>query len=212
MFRIFNKSRAAIEPWENKMLRDSLSLIFGSQDSLVRQIDEGLLNRILPSTKIINNYIGFSYKKGISKKYIKEKEAGFVLKGIRIFDTVNLDFFDLNIYVIENLIVGYSTSAKKFKPDLNKIDVSNYRKVPLINSEFKKIEKLFTKDELSMINPDNVFEITIEGKVYFHLKDIGDGDFLAVDDNKKFYKISHNPFNIIEIQGNLSQIFERTIN
>jgi hypothetical protein len=42
------------------------------------------------------------------------------------------------------------------------------------------------------------------------LVDIADGDFIGIGADKKLYKISHDPFEVIEVHGSLSEILSTT--
>jgi hypothetical protein len=53
-----------------------------------------------------------------------------------------------------------------------------------------------------------VYEVILNGNVYFHIQDLEDGDFIGIDENKAFYKITHDPFEITKIDTSLKKIIE----
>ncbi|WP_162842699.1 hypothetical protein [Mucilaginibacter pineti] len=46
----------------------------------------------------------------------------------------------------------------------------------------------------------------MDGKVYFHIKDLEDGDFIGIDSDKIIYKITHDPCEIIPLPESLKTV------
>jgi uncharacterized pyridoxamine 5'-phosphate oxidase family protein len=70
------------------------------------------------------------------------------------------------------------------------------------------LKKLLSPKELKLINPSDVYIVTLNNKEYFHLIDIEDGDFYGMDMGKNLYKITHNPYDLEKIDVNLSKLLD----
>ena len=41
--------------------------------------------------------------------------------------------------------------------------------------------------------PNDIYGIVLKGKSYYHLRDIEEGNFMVIDEEKNVYTITHNP-------------------
>ena len=76
-------------------------------------------------------------------------------------------------------------------------------------NEFDDIKHVFNGEELAIIDKEDVYEVELNGTIYYHLQELEDGDFIGIDQNKKIYKITHDPFEITELKGALAEILKR---
>lgn len=54
--------------------------------------------------------------------------------------------------------------------------------------------------ERDNINENDIYAISLNGKEYYHLKELEDGDFIGIDKDNKIYKITHDPYMIQELE------------
>ena len=59
---------------------------------------------------------------------------------------------------------------------------------------------LLTKQELANINENDIYASNLNGKDYYHLKELEDGDFIGIDTDNHIYLIAHDPFEIKNIE------------
>lgn len=172
--------------------------------NIQEQLSEGILTGFKQEG---SNYTKFSLRKDILNKFEDKKGDCFEIKGIKVFDKNIQDFTEINLEVAYGIFVGYNTpNVKKLNPDASKIYVQNFWVKSFENNEFEKIKKLFNEEELRLINPNDVYELILNGQTYYHLKDVEDGDFIGVDEMKRLYKITHDPYKITEIEKKLSEL------
>lgn len=196
--------------WEVKLLCNIISEISFCPKSLTYQLEEGLLVRKFPDNHVFRNYVGFSYNPLLSKKYENRKAETFIVKGVKVFDRFTKNFIDFWIFISGELIMGYSTpNNANFDADLDKIDFGKPYKERFGDDEFKTISKLFTKEEKSLFNPSDVYAVELDGKIFYHILDIGDGDFISIDIAKRVYKITHDPYEIDLLSETLSVVLSR---
>lgn len=204
MFGLFKRTK--VESWETALLVNVFNKLGGNYKKYQKQIDDNLFVRVRVYNNSIN-YVGFSYDPSVSRKYEIKTEPQIVLKGIRVFDNGINSYTDFHIYIFMDLVAGYSTpDVKKFKPDLLNINLEQFQKDIIDNSEFSKVSHIFTMDELKKINSSEIYEVELNGRQYYHLKDLEDGDFIGFDTNRKAYKITHDPFEIIELKKPLEDL------
>jgi hypothetical protein len=204
MFGLFKRTN--VESWEAEMLRALFNLLNEDYEYLKKQIEDGLLKRVLINNSGIINYVGFSFNPHISRKYENNLGRFFVMEGIQIFNLKTNDYTPIQIYISYGLVCGYSTPiAKKFLPDIDRIEIRDFtiKYLDENNESYEKIKVKFTNKELAFINPSDVYEVILKGKKYYHLKNLEDGDFLAIDENINIYEIKHDPFEIIELKDSL---------
>jgi hypothetical protein len=104
---------------------------------------------------------------------------------------------DYEIYIAFGVIDGYSININsKSKIDLPSVDVSKFEKVYVHNNEFDQIASLIKEQEKEYINPAEVYSVSLSGKIYYCVKELGYGDFLAIDKRKTVYKFTHDPFEV----------------
>jgi hypothetical protein len=164
------------------------------------QVEAGILNRVFFISTPIPNYVGFTYNGDVVNKFDKKPDNGFKIKGVKVYDKLSKSFIDFEIRIVHGLVTGYSTpNNKKISLDINKIDVSGLRIVYNTNSVYDKIRPLLKPEYVKSVSPDDVYEVELDGKVYYHLQDLEDGDFIGMDDEGKHYEITHDPYEIKEI-------------
>lgn len=54
-----------------------------------------------------------------------------------------------------------------------------------------------------MLNPSEVYEIELDGKTYYPIRELEDGDFIATDKEKRVYSITHDPYGVTLLSEDL---------
>ncbi|WP_307382981.1 hypothetical protein [Chitinophaga terrae (ex Kim and Jung 2007)] len=189
-----------MELWERQLLINVFSKMPPEFHYLCDQVEEGILKRVFFISTPIPNYVGFSYNRDVVGKFERKQDNGFEIKGVRVYDEVSKSFIDFEIHISHGLVIGYSTpNNKKISIDINKIDVSDLKIQYDINPLYDKIRPLLKPAYVRSVSPDDVYEVELDGKIYYHLQDLEDGDFIGMDDNGKYYEITHDPYEIKEI-------------
>ncbi|SEA99225.1 hypothetical protein SAMN05660909_04583 [Chitinophaga terrae (ex Kim and Jung 2007)] len=198
MFNLFKRSK--VEEWEKQVLINIFCAMPPEFNYLKEQIQDGLLKRVSFGSTVRPNFVGFSYDGSVSKKYERKSDTGFVIKGVKVFDNLSQSYIDFEIIVYYGLVIGYSTpNNKNVKLDIHRIDTSKLRVQYNTNQLYEKIKPLLRSDYLRKVSPDNVYEVELDGKMYYHLQDLEDGDFIGMDESGKYYEITHDPYEIKEI-------------
>lgn len=199
--------RTTFKEWEREMLINIINKLPPTYLVFREQIEAGLIKKVFIGSSAIPNYVGFSYNPLISRKYEDKIGRFFKLSGIFISDFLIGEFVEIEIFISHGLIMGYSIPQKlKIKPDLTKIKVDNFKRTFFDNADFQKISHLLGKKEISLINPSDVYEVILNGKSFFNIKNLEDGNFIGIDLEKHVYVITHDPFEIKLLNKDLTEV------
>ncbi|RBL88334.1 hypothetical protein [Chitinophaga flava] len=211
MFGLFKRTK--IELWETELLRNTLMALPKEYSALIDQINDGLFRGVLVNVSDIPGFVAFTFNSGVLKKYENENENDYKLTNIKVFDDKTLSFVPYEIYVSAGMISGYSLGeGEKHKIVTNKIDIADFKKEILGESDFERIINILTEQEKARMNPSEVYVVFIGGKEFFHIKDLEDGDFIGIDIEKRVYKITHDPMEVIPLDENIVDILSRDVN
>lgn len=207
MFSFFKrKKRIHLQGWEKELFEKIFSLLGSEYNVFEKQISEGIIENVR-FDEDFPDFISFKLNVALLNKYEKKKEPHFKIAGIEIYDNTTFQYKKINIEICYNLVMGYTMQdILNFNPDIEKIKINSVRKIFIENEEFSSIKSIFTKEELSLINSTDVYQVELDGNIYYHLKDLEDGDFLAVDINKKIFIITHDPYEITLQDVDLSKL------
>jgi hypothetical protein len=205
MFGLFKRTK--IETWEIILLKNVIKKLSTDYFTLEKQIDDGLLRGVLIGLSDIPGYVGFTYNSKIYKRFEHKKEKPYKITGIKVFDKKSKEKLNYSIYVSAGALAGYSiTGAKKFDLDVDSIEIEEIRKEHLYNKDYNKIEPFLSVEERKLLDEMDVYEVILDGLVYYHIRDMEDGDFIGIDYEKNVYKITHDPFQIKKIDRKLIDI------
>jgi hypothetical protein len=209
MFGLFNKKkkRRSIEDWELLLLYNTLEKLPDEFKILKKQIESELfVSASIGYSSFNPDYIGFSYSEIISD-FENRKEKDYQITNIKVHDIKNEKYLVYTIYVGAGVIAGYSLKGSNESViDINSIDVSLHVKLYYDNVYYDKLKKILNAEEIKFINQSDVYEVPLNGTIYYHVKDLEDGDFIGIDSNKVIYKITHDPFEIIPLNETLEQL------
>jgi len=192
--------RTKIEPWETQLLENVLRKLPDEYSNLINQISDGLFRGVLVDVSDIHGYVAFTFHSDKLKKYDKINEPDFNLTNILVYDSKISEYIPYEIYISRGTISGYSLGGnKKHNIDVNKVEVSDFKRVYIGKDDYDRIASILNEDEKELLSPSEVYSVYVFNKEYFHIKDLEDGDFIGVDENKIVYKISHDPQEVMKL-------------
>jgi hypothetical protein len=174
----------------------------------VPQLEAGLLKYWRTNNTREPNYVSFTFAPAVSSRFEIPCGRSFRVKNIRLKNESGQVRSTMTIYFSRGLVVGYSIeNGPNFDPDISSVDVTDAR-IEFLDEPDPELKKLINDDIKQLVNWSDVFEVDLEGTTFIHLKDVGDGDFLAVDHSGNGYLIKHDPFEIIH--GNLTELLSHS--
>lgn len=178
----------------------------------VKQVEEGLLKyEGYPDIEhpAFKNYVNFTYEPRVSGRYQDPKGRFWRLRNILVKNRTQSSTTNLSIFISHGLVCGYAFEAgRDFDPDPESIDVSKATS-EFFDSPDPIVKSLISPTDQDLVVWSDVYEVEIDGVKYFHLKDIGDGDFVGVDENGLLFEFRHDPFELFGLEGSLHDILER---
>jgi hypothetical protein len=212
MFGLFKKNKKRktwpITDWEMCIMYNALNQLPAEFEHLKQQLEYPLFT--VASTGYSTSgpgYISFSFDPGIYKDFENRRMQDYMIRNIKV-SNIDKKSFDYSILVAAGVISGYTLKGfDQSVIDLNSVDVSAYAKVYLENDGFDKLATLLNADDIKEINPSEVYEVVLNGKTYYRIKDLEDGDFIGIGTDKVIYTITHDPFEIVPLSGSLKEVF-----
>ena len=177
--------------------------------TLFDQIEEGIIVGVRTHDKSWANFKRFSLDVDLLNKYEEKAGRSFLVKSISVYDTKLNSFLEVRLVVAYGILLGYSSPlVSDVHADVEKVNVESFHIEYFGEEDFNKLKASFSSAELKLINPADVYEIEIDGKVYYHIKDLEDGDFIGIDADKNVFKIIHDPFEIIRLNESLLEALQ----
>ena len=202
MIKLFGKKR--VGKIETHLLLKIFEKLPDEFEHFRRQLAEGLITKALFSDSPVPNTLDFSYDVKLLNKYEIKEERCFYLKGIEVFDSNINDWSEIIIECGYGILMGYSTpKSEHFTPDTTRVRFNNLRKEYLDGGALKVMKEFLDESEMALINPSEFYEVPLQGRNYFHVSDLEDGDFIGIDRDKNVYRITHDPFEIKLLDGNI---------
>lgn len=203
MFGLFKRTK--IYDWELSTLSSILSKLPDEYSQYRVQVENGVLKGVMIDVSDIHNYVGFSYNPWKYKEFYDSKGRNFRLSNIKVMDILSGRLVNISLYFSYGLINGYSVddrSGSKFKLNSREINVESFDKKYIDNVDFETIKSLLNKEEIKLLNQNDVYTSLLKGKKYFHLKELEDGDFIGIDLENNLYRVTHDPFEFIKLKRN----------
>ncbi|SHG40922.1 hypothetical protein [Pedobacter caeni] len=202
------KKRTEIEEWELELLLNVLTTLPEKDDDLlIEQIRNGALSGIDLRYPAEPGYVSFTFHQNALAKYKDEKKKAYKLEEIRVFDLKSQFFLDYTIYVFFGMVHGYFIKATEgYQIDPRQIDVSHCQKAYYENHDFDQLKQVLTSEEIDLMDPSSIYVVVLDGKDYYHIKDLEDGDFIGMDLDRNIYECTHDPYQIIPLKVTLKEL------
>ncbi|MGV3586034.1 MAG: hypothetical protein ACO1OF_03440 [Adhaeribacter sp.] len=145
-------------------------------------------------------YISRGYKPDAYNEIMQYHKTHFNLKGISILNRKTGEYNPLQLnYLYDSLTRIEVENPQNFHRiyDLDSIKINKIQleHLPLENSDKKIAEKALkslTKKQKDLLELEDTFEIEVEGKLYYTILDMEDGNYIAVDEYGRIYRLNHD--------------------
>jgi len=178
--------------WGRALCCKALESLSSEYSRYEEQLKEGIIKRLIPGLGTIPNFYGISYNANVSDKYELHSERNFALKHFVIRDSKG-KLHILDIYFAYGLINGFAIGSK-VEISGTEVIIKQVRKCFLGESVPREIQSL--GELYPQINASDAYRVAIGDSVIYHIKDIGDGDFLGYDLMRGFVKVCHDPVSV----------------
>lgn len=212
MFGLFNTS--VIKPSNEvmKFLKNLVSILPNKYYYLGDQINPNFFLG-LERNQINKRKYSFLLNANLQEKYVNKKVANyFILENILVWENALKNFVPINVSVVKGLIISIELPSIKFSNyDFSKHDISQLFEKRFNNED--KVELLqiigkLNKDQQEKLDIDDTFKVEIPEGVFYTIKNLGDGDYLAVDCKGTVYELLHDPYIIKKKASNIKELLQ----
>ena len=168
-------------------------------------LHKGLYKRYSVNSAMKGHYYSIGFDPSQSDKSMT-KGKQFELQNILV--TQDANEFNLNITVYEGLWIG-------FEIEKNIVDLNNFQfdltRLYKNKSKFEKdskIEKLVRGLSSNHLDLTDLSEFEVDGKLYYQIKDLEDGNYIAIDNKGQVFGLIHDPYKIDLINKSVKQFVD----
>ena len=202
MFGLFKKTSWKIEGKGLDFFRRVFSQLPADFNFLLVGLDKGLYRRFSVNHAMKGNFYSIGFDPSQSDKSMT-KGKQFELENIIIKQDGQA--FPLNITIYDGLWIGFEIEKSILDFNNFQVDLSSFRKSKSKFSADTKIEKLVSGLTCDQLDFTNLGEFDIDGKTYYQIKDLEDGNYIAIDNRGQVFGVIHDPFKIEMINKSVRQ-------
>lgn len=179
---------------------------------LKEQVSEDFMLGKKPNPLGEDNCYTLTLNANLEKKYSNhDLPRFFILEGIKVLNKKSDVFEYIELHILEGMLAGYQTKADLMNLDTGKIDCSGLKEKLFDNQDKIELSAILgdvKKDLLSIFDIENTFKIEIDEGVFFVLKDLGDGNYLSINQEGSVFGMIHDPYEVEKIFETKKQFFD----
>lgn len=144
----------------------------------------------------------------LEKKFTNEDlPRFFILKGVEVWNKKLNEYETVELHIIQGVIFGFKLVAKSQDLDLSDIQIKNISEKHFENKDVNELKEIlgdFSNEVKNQIDIEDSFKIEIPEGIFFTIKNIGDGNYLAINKLREVYALIHDPYQISLIHKDLA--------
>ncbi|MBV8326529.1 hypothetical protein [Chryseobacterium sp.] len=217
MFRIFKKQRIReFTDKEINFFREVVKLLPTRYHYILNQLNKDLLISYKPNDLNFKDWYSIQLNAKLEKEYSNPNLEYFQLQNIFIFNKKNEKKEKIILSFLEGLFIGFFIEDTKFENYvLNEYDTSNLKEKHFKNdndkAELLKIIGKLDKQQEVKFDIEDTFKIETPEGIFYTIKNIGDGDYLAVNIKGEVYELLHDPYSIRKKASNIQELLQSII-
>jgi hypothetical protein len=190
MFGLFKKASWTIDQEVKQFYQKLFAQLPSEFQFLQEHLQKGLYRRYR-FNKGNNYFIGFDPAQS-DISMIRGKN--FQIVNIQVIEDGQRYPLELTIY--QGLLVGFDSpkNIRDFKE--YEFDTSSVMKAKSKFAAKDTIQRLVKGLHSDKLDVDNLSEIEVEGKSYYQIKDLEDGNYIAIDSKGQVFGLTHDPFEV----------------
>jgi len=205
MFELFKKTSWKIDGKAFDFFDKLFKQLPAEFHFLAEGLHKGLYRRFSINHAMKGHHYTISFDPSQSdKSMVKGKQ--FELQNILVIQNNNR--FPLNLTVYEGLWVGLEIEKNILDFTNFHFDLSHLHKDQSKFATDSKIEKLVNGLFSTNLDLSNLNEFEVDGKCYYQIKDLEDGNYIAIDNKGQVFGLIHNPFKIELINKSIKQFVD----
>lgn len=205
MFGLFKKTSWKIDGKALEFFRQLFTQLPAEFQFLSDGLDKGLYRRFSVNHAMKGYFYSIGFDPAQSDKSMT-KGKQFELENIIIKQDGQA--YPLNITIHEGLWIGFEIEKNILDFNHFQIDLSSFKKSKSKFAADTKIEKLVSGLTCEQLDLTDLGEFDIDGKTYYQIKDLEDGNYLAIDNKGQVFGIIHDPYKIELINKSVRQFVD----
>lgn len=205
MFGIFKKTSWKIDGKAFDFFRQVFTQLPTEFRFLSEGLDKGLYRRFSVNHAMKGHFYTIGFDPSQSDKSMT-KGKQFELENIIIKQDGQA--YPLNITIHEGLWIGFEIGKNILNFNNFQIDLSSFKKSKSKFAGDRKIEKLVSGLTCEQLDLTDLGEFDIDGKAYYQIKDLEDGNYIAIDNMGKVFGLMHDPYKIELINKSVRQFVD----
>tara|TARA_R110002020_G_scaffold383342_1_gene593991 strand:+ start:102 stop:791 length:690 start_codon:yes stop_codon:yes gene_type:complete len=145
-------------------------------------------------------YVSRGWTPKVYKEIMRSHRTFFNLSGISVAEKKSDVFTPLKLnYSYNSLTKIEIETPERFHRiyDIENVKVGQIQleHLPTENPDRKVVEKALKSipnDQMELLELDDTFEIEVDGKLYYTILDMEDGNYIAVDNSGNVYRLNHD--------------------
>ena len=205
MFGLFKKTRWKIEGKALEFFRQVFTQLLAEFQFLSDGLDKGLYKCFRVNYALEGHFYSIGFGPSLSdKSMIKGKH--FELENIIIKQ--NEQIYHLNITIDDGLWIGFEIQKNILDFNNFQIDLSALKKTKSKFFTDNKIEKLVNGLTCEQLDLTNLDDFEVDGNLYYQIKDLENGNYIAIDNKGKVFGLIHDPYSIELINKSVKQFVD----
>ncbi len=146
-----------------------------------------------------------------NKYFNKSLPQFFIIKNIEVWNKSKKSFEEIELHILEGMLAGFRIVSDYGDLDLDKINTSKVIEKNFKNDDKEQLENILSINQESklrdLLDIESTFKIEIEEGEFYVIKDLGNGNYLAVDKKGSIYGMIHDPYEVEKIYDNKEVFF-----
>jgi hypothetical protein len=202
MFGLFKKTSWKIDGKALDFFRQVFLQLPTDFKFLGDELDKGLYRRFSVNHALKGHFYSIGFDPSQSDKSMtKGKE--FEIENIIIKQDGQA--YPLNITIYDGLWIGFEIEKNILDFNNFQIDLSVLKKTKSKFASDTKIEQLVSGLTCEQLDLTNLGEYDIDGKTFYQIKDLENGNYIAIDNKGQVFRLIHDPYKIELINKSVRQ-------
>jgi len=209
MFSIFKKKKQdrSIPEIEYVLLEKVTSGLPNKYSFLKNQINRDFILGALPNVFLGNGWKTLLYNQKLYDTIV-DKNINYKLSGIRVYDSELKTYQTIQLDICNGILIGYQ--LEKNENNLDNINYDNIYEKLFVNEDEETLLSIIgiqNKAIESHLDLQDTFKLELEEGEFYTIKNMGNGDYVAVNKNREVYLIIHDPYEVEKIFDSVNDFF-----
>lgn len=212
MFGFFKKKEEY--DFENKEIvffKSVISILPKKYSYLGKQVMKEFILGWKPNKLGYQNSYTFLLNANLEKKFErKDLPQFFIIKNIRIWENNLQKFVDFELDILTGLLAGFKSESVIFGNfNFKKTDLSQITEKHFNNDDKEVLLKIvgdISKEQKLKLDIEDSFKIDIPEGTFYTIKNLGEGNYLSVNEKGEVYELLHDPYSVKKKASSINEL------